>query len=271
MFPLKSQPLSRTGNVGCPSSTFQMNNTNADFDQSPLNSPSVFNFFSPGYRYPGVLAAEGMTTPEFQITNETAVMHGANFIFSGVFGLGNTNGISSFKGGSNAMVLDLSPWMANATDLGLGAGPQTAQPWTSNANLPTLITQMATFLTAGEISPSATAKIQSYLAGTIASVATGSPCTITANAHNLQTGDTIVIQGAVGGSATINGTYVVTVTGANTFTIPVNVTTIPASLASAYYSPVSYLDTGATDTQKRDRLRAIIHFILASPDFAIQR
>jgi hypothetical protein len=248
-----------------------MNNTNADFDQSPLNSPSVFNFFSPGYRYPGVLAAEGMTTPEFQITNETAVMHGANFIFGGVFGLGNSNGISSFKSGSNAMVLDLSPWMANATDLGLGAGPQAAQPWTSNANLPTLITQMATLLTAGEISSAATSRIQSYLVGTITSAAVGSPCTITANAHNLQTGDTITINGVTGGTPTIGGTYVVTVKDANSFTIPVNLTVAPTSVASAYYSPISYTDSGPSDTQKRDRIRAIIHFILASPDFAIQR
>jgi hypothetical protein len=161
--------------------------------------------------------------------------------------------------------------MANATDLGLGVGPQSAQPWTSNANLPTLISHMATLLTAGEISPTATSAIQSYLAGTISSVATGSPCTITANNHNLQTGDTVTIQGVTGGTPTINGTFPVTVTGTNTFTINVALTVAPTSLASAYYSPISYLDSAATDTQKRDRLRAIIHFILASPDFAIQR
>ncbi|RZI78578.1 MAG: DUF1800 domain-containing protein [Variovorax sp.] len=42
--------------------------------QSPLRSPSVFNFFRPGYVPPSTaLAAEGKTAPEFQLVNETTV------------------------------------------------------------------------------------------------------------------------------------------------------------------------------------------------------
>ncbi|NJM42544.1 MAG: DUF1800 domain-containing protein [Anaerolineae bacterium] len=37
--------------------------------QWPMFSPSVFNFFSPGYRHLGVLAQNGLTSPEFQILN----------------------------------------------------------------------------------------------------------------------------------------------------------------------------------------------------------
>jgi uncharacterized protein (DUF1800 family) len=49
--------------------------------QSPLHSPSVFNFFRPGYVPPGTaLAANQATAPEFQIVNETTVGSYVNFM-----------------------------------------------------------------------------------------------------------------------------------------------------------------------------------------------
>jgi uncharacterized protein (DUF1800 family) len=49
--------------------------------QSPLQSPSVFNFFRPAYVPPGgQLAALGITAPEFQITNESSVAGYLNFM-----------------------------------------------------------------------------------------------------------------------------------------------------------------------------------------------
>ena len=49
--------------------------------QSPLRSPSVFNFFRPGYVPPGTaLAPMGHTAPEFQITTENSVAGYANFM-----------------------------------------------------------------------------------------------------------------------------------------------------------------------------------------------
>lgn len=49
--------------------------------QSPLRSPSVFNFFRPGYVPPSTgLAAAGATAPEFQIVNETSVSGYLNFM-----------------------------------------------------------------------------------------------------------------------------------------------------------------------------------------------
>lgn len=48
--------------------------------QSPLRSPSVFNFFRPGYVPPNsALGTQGITAPEFQITNESTVVGWANF------------------------------------------------------------------------------------------------------------------------------------------------------------------------------------------------
>ena len=48
--------------------------------QSPLRSPSVFNFFRPGYVPPNsALGTQGVTAPEFQITNESSVVGWANY------------------------------------------------------------------------------------------------------------------------------------------------------------------------------------------------
>ena len=60
---------------------------------------------------------------------------------------------------------------------------------------------------------------------TITSSSVANPSVITATAHGLTTGNRIVIRNHTGSTPDINGTiYTVTVTGANTFTIPVNVT-----------------------------------------------
>jgi uncharacterized protein (DUF1800 family) len=50
-----------------------------DLSQRPLNSPSVFNFYRPGYVPPTTaLATAGLVAPEFQIANESTVTAWAN-------------------------------------------------------------------------------------------------------------------------------------------------------------------------------------------------
>jgi uncharacterized protein (DUF1800 family) len=49
--------------------------------QAPLRSPSVFNFFRPGYVPPNTaIAAAGLVAPEFQITGETSVAGYLNYM-----------------------------------------------------------------------------------------------------------------------------------------------------------------------------------------------
>ena len=60
------------------------------FGQRPFNSPSVFNFYRPGYVPPGTaLSSSGATAPEFQILNESSASQWANFcesmVMSGIF------------------------------------------------------------------------------------------------------------------------------------------------------------------------------------------
>jgi uncharacterized protein (DUF1800 family) len=47
-------------------------------EQAPLLSPSVFNFFQPGYSNPGEIARLGLLSPEFQIFAETSAIRQAN-------------------------------------------------------------------------------------------------------------------------------------------------------------------------------------------------
>lgn len=57
--------------------------------QSPMHSPSVFNFFRPGYVPPlSALASAGLVGPEFQITNESTVSGYVNFMQRAVSGQG---------------------------------------------------------------------------------------------------------------------------------------------------------------------------------------
>ena len=57
--------------------------------QSPMRSPSVFNFFRPGYVPPNsAIAAGGLAAPEFQITTESSVAGYVNFMQSTVSGAG---------------------------------------------------------------------------------------------------------------------------------------------------------------------------------------
>ncbi|MFC5497608.1 DUF1800 family protein [Caenimonas terrae] len=57
--------------------------------QSPMRSPSVFNFFRPGYVPPNsAIAAGGLAAPEFQITTESSVAGYVNFMQLAVSGAG---------------------------------------------------------------------------------------------------------------------------------------------------------------------------------------
>jgi len=64
--------------------------------QTPLNAPTVFNFFEPGFALPGEVAQAGLVSPEFQIATETTVVGAAN-LASTVLGGGGQNGQLRFN------------------------------------------------------------------------------------------------------------------------------------------------------------------------------
>jgi uncharacterized protein (DUF1800 family) len=284
-FPLVSQPVTRAGTINSRSSTYQLNNTDTNIDQSPLNADTVFNFFLPDFKFPGELAGAGLTTPEFQLTSETTTVRQANFLFNGVFNPGTTNGFSSFASGNNSLVMDYSTWMTgNAVALGLGAPANTGFPWTHNQNIGVLVDQMALLLTANQLNPSAKAIIRDFVSLPIASIGTGNPCVVnTVRPHGYATGQTVCISGVTGGTFSTAGVFgssstarTITVVDEDTFTVSgVSCTAAPnaAQVADAHASQVIYNQGSSTPsaTERRDRIRSILHLILTSPDFTIQR
>jgi uncharacterized protein (DUF1800 family) len=90
----------RLGNLSDPASRL---------GQSPLRSPSVFNFYRPGYVPPNtVIAAAQQVAPEFQITTESSVAGYLNFMQGAI---STTSGVS----GSD-IVANYSAWLALAGD-----------------------------------------------------------------------------------------------------------------------------------------------------------
>ena len=75
--------------------------------QSPLRSPSVFNFFRPGYVPPSTaLATQGLVAPEFQIVNETGVGGYINFMASILQAGFNSRDVLAAYTREKALVLD---------------------------------------------------------------------------------------------------------------------------------------------------------------------
>ena len=100
----------RSFNVRSPSGAWgigDMSSPSTRLGQSPLRSPSVFNFFRPGYVPPNTaIGAQGLVAPEFQITNESTVVSYAN-------------GLQSvLQNGRGDVTADYSPFTAGATDAG---------------------------------------------------------------------------------------------------------------------------------------------------------
>jgi hypothetical protein len=186
-------PVNRSGSVTIRYSTWNMDYTDGGFSsslsQTPLNSPTVFNFFFPDYKFQGILASAGLTTPEFQLTSDTSAVLQMNFLSGGIFSSsGNTNGLSSFAGGNGSIMLDLGPWMTPAN--------------TSDAGIPGLVDSLNTLLCAGQLSTAAKNIIVNYVANT---------------------------------------------------------------------SRFPLANPTPTNTQMRDRVRAVVHLIVSSPEFIVQR
>jgi hypothetical protein len=192
LYPLDPPPLTRSGTVAIQQSTWNLSYTDTgstfNLSQSPLRSPTVFNFFFPDYEFPGSLSAAGLTTPEFQLTSDTSVALQMNFVEGGILvNNNNTNGLSSFNNGGGAIVLDLGPWMTTN--------------YTASTNVSALVDSLNATLVAGQLSAVVKTNIVTYVTNTV----------------NFPFG------------------------------------------------------TPPTQTQMRDRVRAVAHLILCSPDFTIQK
>ena len=81
------------------------------YGQSPLEAPTVFNFFTPDYQQPGAFADAGLYTPEFQITTQSSVYSTSNSYYNDT--------ANAYKGMTNPPtsrpLIDLSSLTVNAS------------------------------------------------------------------------------------------------------------------------------------------------------------
>ena len=83
-----------------------LSNPGTQLGQSPLRSPSVFNFFRPGYVPPSSTLTTGAVAPEFQLVTESSVGGYLNFMM-GVINTGlNSSDINAPYTTELALVLD---------------------------------------------------------------------------------------------------------------------------------------------------------------------
>ncbi len=216
--------LNITGTVNDRHNSFSMGDSDTDLNQTPIRSPTVFNFFLPDYQYSGTLANAGLTTPEFQLTSDTSVMRQSNFLQAGIFNPSSSTFFSSFRGGSGVLEMDFTPWMGNADIL----APAPTQPWTNDINLPTLVDRLNTLLLAGQLPSTGTNVI-----------------TLTPPVRTIVNAKQVITD------------YLLQKTNSTTYT------NVSYSAATPTQLP--------TETQKRDRVRAVVHFLATSPDFTIQK
>jgi uncharacterized protein (DUF1800 family) len=86
--------LLRAFNASTSSGKFSVPLAATTLGEEPMNSPSVFNFFSPDYEAPGAIAHAGLKSPEFEITTETTATTTANYLTGVIFGAGVTLNLS---------------------------------------------------------------------------------------------------------------------------------------------------------------------------------
>jgi hypothetical protein len=153
IYPLVAPPLGRSGSVVINQSTYNLGSTESTISQSPLNSPTVFNYFFPDYKFPGTLANTGLDSPEFQLTTDTNVMNLTNSLTNMIIGTGggngNLNGLSSFNNGSGTIVMNIEPYMTNLK--------------TSEAGISGLIDELAILLIGAPLDASPKTRILNFV------------------------------------------------------------------------------------------------------------
>lgn len=214
IFPLVSPPWTRSGSVSLPNGSYAVQNTDADLSQTPLGSPTVFNFYYPGYKYPGSLTVNNVTTPEFQLTTDSNIVNLTNAVDSAILSSANTNGLSTYKSG--CVNFDLLPYMkayGTINNVTTTSGTTVTLTSTSTVDSVGLLNKLGDILTGGMLTSATKTQIESLLNDT-----TSFP-------------PTVVIKG--------------------TTSAPPATPTFPS-------------------TSIRDRVRAAVQLVLASPEYAVQ-
>jgi uncharacterized protein (DUF1800 family) len=78
--------MARAFNASCPAGFYALDAFYLDHYQQPMNAPSVFNFYLPGYIPPGAVSSAGLVGPEFQILNAGSAISAPNYYLNATRG-----------------------------------------------------------------------------------------------------------------------------------------------------------------------------------------
>lgn len=97
----------------------RISSTSTNLFQTQLSAPTVFNFFSPDYSPAGLLAANGVNSPELQLANENSVIQAGNYLYSPIYGtLAATNLLDqalppyNYSTSAQNLAIDIAPLTA---------------------------------------------------------------------------------------------------------------------------------------------------------------
>ncbi|MEM7145261.1 MAG: DUF1800 family protein [Verrucomicrobiota bacterium] len=71
---------------------FRYGETDGNLQQTPLQAPTVFNWFLPDYRPGGPIASAALVAPEFQVATETSVIQAINYFYTITWSNGSNSG-----------------------------------------------------------------------------------------------------------------------------------------------------------------------------------
>lgn len=131
------------------------------FDQAPLESPTVFNFFVPDYVRAGPMAQAGMVAPEFQITNEVSAIVTLNLIERQAYQFIDSAGTTHFSpyGYDETQELDGNSVMLHTAE------------WETAANTPeTLVDMLALVFMQNSMPAAMRTTLVNYVKGVASSV-----------------------------------------------------------------------------------------------------
>jgi hypothetical protein len=120
-----------------------------DHVEEPMRSPSVFNFFQPGYSPPGALHNAGLYAPEFQIINAGSAISAPNYFYNATAG----NNLHRWGSGNAAEAVHLSINQELAMIVPAGADINSNTPPGPAQDSDPLLRRLDFALTGGTLSP----------------------------------------------------------------------------------------------------------------------
>lgn len=108
-------PADQLDNFPAGATRMRFNNLDSSLAQTPLGSPTVFNWFLPGYSPGGAIAAAGLVAPEMQLTTETQVVQAINMnrtLLNTSGGQGGTSLVGATVTTLDDVRVDRAPWEA---------------------------------------------------------------------------------------------------------------------------------------------------------------